>query len=163
MARYIDITLARRGVTCTARLLDDLAPKTCDAVWDALPLGDEVYHAKYARNEIYTLVQAFARAEPGLENPTITPIPGDVMYFAFEPWQLTPATHGYAAQGGQIDLALFYGRNNLLLNPDFGFVPGTVFATIERGLDDLAGAANDLWRTGAEGERLRFERRDGGL
>ena len=51
MTRYIDISLDKRGVTCVARLLDDLAPRTCDAVWNALPLGSDVYHAKYARKK----------------------------------------------------------------------------------------------------------------
>ena len=51
MARYIDHTLQKRGITCVARLLDEQAPRTCAAVWDALPLGADVYHAKYARNE----------------------------------------------------------------------------------------------------------------
>ena len=142
MARYIDISLDKRGVTCVARLLDDLAPRTCAAVWDALPVGADVYHAKYARNEIYTLVPAFAVPEPGRENPTITPIPGDVVYFSFEQWQLATPSHGYSAaeephRAAQIvDLALFYERNNLLLNPDYGFVPANVFATIVRGLDE---------------------------
>ncbi|KAA0022495.1 DUF3830 family protein [Antrihabitans cavernicola] len=163
MTRYIDISLTKRGVTCVAELLDDLAPRTCDAVWNALPLGENAYHAKYARNEIYTLIDAFAAQEPGPENPTITPIPGDIMYFTFAPWQLTAKSHGYGASGGKIDLALFYERNNLLLNPDFGFVRGNVFATIVRGLDDIAAASQDLWLRGVEGESLRFERRDGGL
>lgn len=182
MTRYIDITLTKRGVACTAQLLDDIAPLTCDAVWDALPLENGVYHAKYARNEIYTLVDSFAEVEPTLENPTITPIPGDIMYFTFAPWQLTPKSHGYStaagkpdsaaassghsagsAPGTKVDLALFYERNNLLLNPDFGFVPGSVFATIVRGLDAIAEASQDLWRHGADGETLRFERRAGGL
>lgn len=164
MTRSIEIALEKRRVRCVARLLDDLAPRTCRAVWDALPQGGDVYHAKYARNEIYTLVPAFADAEPGPENPTITPIAGDVCYFTFEPWQLTPSSHGYdeeevSAQDAQmIDLALFYGRNNLLLNPDFGFVPGNVFATIVEGLDEIAAASQDLWRRGAEGERLTFRR-----
>ena len=51
-----------------------------------MPLEHDVFHAKCARNEIYTLLQAFAEEEPGRENPTITPIPGDVAYFSFEPW-----------------------------------------------------------------------------
>lgn len=162
MTRRIEIALEKRQVACVAELLDDLAPRTCAAIWDALPLSGDAYHAKYARNEIYTLVPAFAAAEPGLENPTITPIPGDVAYFAFEPWQLAASSHGYAEDAGPravtVDLAVFYGRNNLLLNPDFGWVPATVYATIVDGLDDIAAAANDIWRNGFAGERLSFRR-----
>jgi hypothetical protein len=167
MARYIDISLDKRGVTAVARLLDDLAPRTCEAVWNALPLGADVYHAKYARNEIYTLVEAFADPEPGRENPTITPIPGDVVYFSFEQWQLATPSHGYSTEEQPhradriVDLALFYERNNLLLNPDYGFVPANVFATIVRGLDEMAAAALPQVLRGVEGETLTFRRRDG--
>lgn len=164
MARYIEIGLEKRGVTCRARLLDDLAPRTCATVWNALPQGAPVYHAKYARNEIYTLLPALADTEPGTENPTITPIPGDVCYFTFEPWEIGAAAYGYnddseAHSGSQvIDLAIFYGRNNLLINGDRGYVPGNVFATIESGLDEMAAAAQDLWLRGVEGEQMTYRR-----
>jgi hypothetical protein len=166
VTRFIEISLKQRGVSCVARLLDDLAPRTCAAVWDALPLGGDAYHAKYARNEIYTLLPMFAAAEPGPENTTITPIPGDVAYFAFEPWQVAPSSHGYGTdarhveQPRVVDLALFYERNNLLLNPDFGFVPGNIFATIVEGLNDMAAASQDMWRRGVVGETLHFDRHE---
>jgi hypothetical protein len=57
-----------------------------------------------------------------------------------------------------VDLALFYERNNLLLNPDVGWVPGNVFATIESGLDEIAAACQDMWLNGVAGERLTFGR-----
>lgn len=168
MARFINISLDKRGITCVARLLDEAAPRTCEAVWNSLPLGSDVYHAKYARNEIYTLVPSLGDPEPGRENPTITPIPGDVVYFGFEQWQLATSSHGYSAaeqphQNARIvDLALFYERNNLLLNPDYGFVPGNVFATIVEGLPELAAASQDLWKRGVEGETLSFRRLERG-
>ncbi|MDQ2847244.1 MAG: DUF3830 family protein, partial [Actinomycetota bacterium] len=56
MSRYLTVTLQTRGVQCLAKLLEDQAPRTAAAVWDALPLADQVFHGKYARNEIYTLV-----------------------------------------------------------------------------------------------------------
>ena len=84
MAGYITVTLDKRGVSCVARLLDDEAPRTCAAVWDALPLSAPVFHGKYARNEIYTLLPAFAPSDPGKENTTVTPIPGDVCWFSFD-------------------------------------------------------------------------------
>ncbi len=162
----MQIRLEKRDVSCVARLLDDKAPRTCEEVWNALPLTGDAYHAKYARNEIYSLVPGFAETEPGRENPTITPIPGDVVYFSFEPWQLITGSHGYdesddlAGLDRIVDLALFYERNNLLLNPDYGFVPANVFATIEEGLEDIAAASQDLWKRGVEGERLSYSRLD---
>lgn len=162
--RFIEVAFPKRGVRCTARLLDDRAPRTCRAVWDALPLSGDVFHAKYARNEVYGLFPAFAPEEPGLENPTITPVPGDLVYFSFAKWQLGTASHGYGEGAGHaghdavVDLALFYERNNLLLNADTGFVPGTVFGTVVDGLGAMAEACQDLWRAGALGESLSFRR-----
>ncbi len=161
MARHLTISLDKRGISCTARLLEAEAPATCAAVWDALPQSAQVYHGKYARNEIYTLVPGFAESEPGLENSTVTPIPGDVCYFNFTGGQLLNPAYGYEAQGelgSVVDLALFYGRNNLLINGDVGWVPGTVFATVIDGLDAMADACNDLWMRGFDGETLTFAR-----
>jgi hypothetical protein len=164
MARYITVTLESRGVSCLARLLDDEAPRTAAAVWDALPLSSAVFHGKYARNEIYNLVPAFAAVEPGKENTTITPIPGDLCYFEFDANDLATPSHGYSSGEGPqelnkiIDLALFYGRNNLLINGDQGWVPGNVFASVVEGLEEMAIACQDVWMGGARGETLTFAR-----
>lgn len=166
MSRFITITLQSRGVTARARLLDDAAPRTCAAVWDALPLAGQVFHGKYARNEIYTLLPAFSERDPGRENTTITPIPGDVCWFSFTGDELGNPAYGYEeqeetlAQRDIVDLAVFYGRNNLLINGDVGWVPGNVFASITEGLDELAAACQDVWMGGARGETLAFARAD---
>ncbi|MGO4613365.1 DUF3830 family protein [Nocardia sp. 2YAB30] len=163
MARYITISLTKAGVSCRARLLDAEAPQTCAAVWDALPQEGDAFHAKYARNEVYTLVPRIGAA-PHRENPTVTPIPGDVCLFDFEPWEIGNPAYGYEAgsaaghERGATDLALFYGRNNLLINGDLGWVPGNVFATIEDGLAEIAAACNALWVQGVQGETLAFAR-----
>lgn len=164
MARFISVTLESRNAQCIARLLDDEAPRTANAVWDALPLSGQVFHGKYARNEIYNLVPAFAAVEPGKENITITPIPGDLCYFAFDADDLGNPAYGYEEGEGHtglaniIDLALFYGRNNLLINGDQGWVPGNVFGTVVSGLDEMAEACQDVWMGGARGETLTFAR-----
>lgn len=162
MARFLSITLTSRGVSCRARLLDDAAPRTCALVWEALPVAGQAYHGKYARNEVYTLLPPMGT--PGRENSTVTPIPGDVCLFSFDAGEIGNPAYGYGdgAQGnspqGATDLAIFYGRNNLLLNGDAGWVPGNVFATIEDGLAEMAAACNDLWMAGALGEQMAFAR-----
>ncbi len=164
MTRYVSVTLEKRGVTCLAKLLDDDAPRTAAAVWDALPLSGQVYHGKYARNEIYALLPAFAERDPGAENTTITPIPGDLAWFSFTDDQLGNPAYGYAEGQGAadqkaiVDLAVFYGRNNLLINGDQGWVPGNVWGTIVSGLEELAAACQDIWMNGATGETLSFAR-----
>jgi hypothetical protein len=164
MDRYLQITLESRNVSCRARLLDDQAPRTATAVWEALPLSGQVYHGKYARNEIYNLVPAFAAVEPGNENTTVTPIPGDLCYFAFSADDLGNPAYGYRPGEGAgelskiIDLAVFYGRNNLLINGDQGWVPGNVWGNVTDGLTEFAQACNDIWMSGAAGETLRYAR-----
>lgn len=164
MSRFLDITLDQHGVSCRARLLDDVAPRTCEAVWQALPLAAQVYHGKYARNEIYALFPEFADRDPGPENTTITPIPGDVCWFSFSGDDLGNPAYGYETEdehrsmGSIIDLAVFYGRNNLLINGDQGWVPGNVFATITDGLDEMAAACQELWMGGVRGVSLGFAR-----
>ncbi len=161
MPRYLSITLAKRGVTCVAELLGKDAPRTCEAVWNALPLQGPAQHAKYARNDVYAMVPRFTAAAVGLENPTVTPIPGDVVLFDFPGGMLHRSFKedvGVAELPGVIDLAIFYGRNNLLLNGDVGWVPGNVYGTIVEGLDVMAEACHDVWRSGSVGEYLRYQR-----
>lgn len=168
MSAHLRITLEQRGVSCLARLLEREAPRTCASVLAALPLTAQVYHGKYARNEIYALFPQFADRDPGAENTTVTPIPGDLCWFTFSGDDLGNPAYGYEteqqhrAQGSIVDLALFYGRNNLLVNGDQGWVPGNVFGTVVEGLEEMAAACQDLWMGGVRGESLRFELADGG-
>ena len=163
MARHLEITLEKRKVRCVARLLDEEAPRTCEAVWRALPQGGDAFHAKYASNEIFTLVPVLGEAEPGNENRTITPIPGDVMYFYMPPETHFPEQVRHLCREGQglVDLAVFYDRNNLLLSPAEGFVPGNVFGSIVSGLDEIKSAGHSIWREGPAGEKLLFRRLEG--
>ena len=159
MSKFLRISLERRGVSCVAELLEKEAPRTCAAVWGALPPARDAQHAKYARNEVYTMVPRFAQV--GRENPTVTPIPGDVVLFDFAGGTLDAAfkaDQGIDHDDGAIDLAIFYGRNNLLINGDIGWVPGNVYASIVEGLDVMAEACHDVWRSGSVGERLVYER-----
>ena len=160
MNRYIEVKLRRRDVRCVALLLDKEAPKTCEAIWQALPLEGEVFHAIHVGTEFYTLVPPFAEKEPGFENTTIVPKPGDLMYFYLPPGARVPeeAEHLAAAGRGIADLAVFYDRNNFLLNPTIGFIVGNVFGTVIKNLDSLTKAGRSILREGTVGERLLFSR-----
>ena len=161
MARFIEISLEKRGANCLARLLDDEAPQTCDIVWEALPLKGDAWHAKYAMNEVYCLVPPIQGDAPGLENSTVVPIPRDVLYWYF------PASHighnfmkerGFENLDGVVDLAIFYGRNNFLFNPATGPTPGNIFATIVDNFDEMVTACKDIHHGGSVDEHLVFRR-----
>ena len=164
MARYMKITLEKRNVSCVARMLDYEAPETAAIVWDALPLSGDAWHAKYAMNEVYCLVPPIKGDAPGLENSTIVPTTGDVVYFYFPKGHLARSFReekGFDTVPGVVDLAVFYGRNNFLFNPATGYVPGNVYATIVEGMDEMAKAMHDVWRSGSVGEILTYSRIDG--
>lgn len=158
MVRKIEVILEKRGIRAVAELLDEEAPKTCQAVWDALPQSGPTYHAKWANNEVYILTPPFAKEEPGKENATVFPIPGDILYFFVPPGShVPPDMREQGAKTGVIDLAIFYGRNNYLLSAD-GHMPGNLFAVFTEGLKELAAACQDLWRNGAGDETMTFRR-----
>lgn len=157
MARQIELLLVGKKVRAVATLLEEEAPRTCQAVWDALPLEGDTYHAKWAGRELYTLVRALG-SRPGEENATITPIPGDVLYFDVPPDSIDlPVAMRRAHPEGLVDIAVFYGRNNLLLGPA-GFMPGNLFATITEGLEAYAKACAELFREGVINERFVIRR-----
>jgi hypothetical protein len=165
--RFIKIEFPKRGVSCIAHLNDKHAPRTCEAVWQALPQGcqegAEAFHAKYARNEVYTLVPRFIAEPLPLENQTITPETGDVMFFDLSPEAIGNPAFGYskgtipATGKGVIALGIFYDRNNLSRNADTGDEPGTVFAKIILGLEEMTAACQEVWRNSL-GEKLVFSR-----
>lgn len=151
--RRLRITLTKRNVEIGARLLDDKAPATCEAIWQSLPFEGDCAHSRYARHQIYTLVPG--RFDPPPEYTTITPFTGDLVYWPVP----VDAGRGDLPDGTKVlmDLGVYYDRNNLLLSPDTGWQPNTVYGVVERGLDELAAAAVDVWRAGGIGETLRFE------
>ena len=159
MVRKIEIEFVKRQVKCVAELLDDLAPKTSEAVWQNLPQSGNVYHAKYASNEVNILDPPFAFEEHGLENPTITPTSGDLLYFHVPPGLVKfPEIRDVADQSALIDLAIFYNRDNLLISPSTGMVPGNRFGTITENLEEVQKACDNIWREGFAGEQLIFRR-----
>jgi hypothetical protein len=160
MPRRIEILLEQRGVRAIAELMEDDAPKTCAAVWNALPHSGSVWHAKFANNEIFILTAPFAPEEPGRENGTVFPIPGDLLYFFIPPGSaVPPEVREQCAVTGLVDLALFYGRNNYVHGPE-GHMPGNLFATITVGLKEFAAACHDIWRHGGASETMTFRRFD---
>jgi Protein of unknown function (DUF3830) len=157
MARRIELALKLKKVRAVATFLEEEAPRTCGAVWDALPIEGETFHAKWAGRELYTLVPPL-KTKPGEENATVTPIPGDLLFFQVSPDSIDiPVPMRKAYPEGLVDLAVFYGRNNLLLGPA-GFMPGNLFATITEGLADYAKACGELFREGVIHERFIIRR-----
>ena len=144
--RRIAITFEESGVGASAVLLEDQAPKTCDAMWEILaePLVQQGIHAGWAGREVSIEVPSANRVVDPMqipkENLTLYPIPGDICFGYFPPGYGVGITEEYW------DLALIYGRETRF-EFSFGPVPMTLWATIDKGLESVA----------KECERMRIE------
>jgi hypothetical protein len=82
--RRIEIELD--GVVVTARLLDEVSPKTCGAMWDALPYEDRVTHGKWSGAMFHTNTPIVlgvwdGRYPHGIEGRCAFQAPGEVVYY----------------------------------------------------------------------------------
>lgn len=153
------VALKQREAEIVLQLRWDKAPKTCAAVVQRLPVEGPVWHAKYANNEIYTLIPAFDPAPPD-EWLCAFPAPGDFMSIPIPPGvHLPEGGIEMDMQRGVIDLAYFYDRGNSLLHSPSGPIIGSIFATA-LSLEDIwrfAKACHDVCRGGSIGESLVIE------
>jgi hypothetical protein len=126
--RRIEIELD--GVVVTARVLDERAPRTCAAMWEALPYQDRVTHAKWSGSMFHTntpieLGVWDGRYPQGIEGRCAFQAPGEVVYYE-------PAK----------EFAVAYGE------AQFSWQTGPIFVTPVAVIED------DLTAFAAKGEEL---------
>jgi len=130
----------------------EYAPKTCTAVWNYLEsLGGsftgETIHAMFAGRELAISDFNIPEVVP-LENSTVTPAPGEILYMHF------PAGIERAFPHEIKELAIFYGPDSRIFVP-IGWVPGNVCARVRENLEGLAAVGNRVRFEGVK--RIRFE------
>jgi hypothetical protein len=155
---YVRAGLRKRGVSVKLRLRWDRSPWTCEAMLKRLPIEGQAWHAKYANNEIYTLIPVRDEVYRG-EWRCLYPGPGDLMYFPIEAgFFLPPGAPPMDVTKGLIDVAYFYERGNSLAGPT-GTALGNIFATITsvEEVERAAAACSDVWFSGAVGESFYVE------
>jgi hypothetical protein len=145
MPRYIELVLARRELVTRARLLDEAAPATCQAIWEVLPIQMPTIHAWVSGNEIY-VVFPWERAPVPRENQTQHAQAGDLFYY-YAPWY-----NQNARSSGEI--AIYYDRDSQPLGGP-GPMAGTLFAVIDEDLPAFTRACEEIWRDGAEQLEIR--------
>ncbi len=121
MARQIRLTFVDDGVSALVELLDEAAPRTCRAIWEALPLAGEAQHAIYSGSEIVLLIPSEIALPP--ENATARVAVGDVGYW----FQKGGERFGFPDDLSEI--AWFYDRDAVPSMPD-GPVQMTIFGRI---------------------------------
>ena len=157
MSMKVKISFVDEGVSCEADFWPDKAPKTCQMLWEALgqsPFEGMCIHAMFTGRELSFPVE-HTRLDPEIslnlppENQIVFPIPGDLVWNAYHPyqWQGVP--------NPVYDFGIFYGRDARLLLP-VGWRPSTLFGHIEENLAEFAAVAA---RCQGEGrKRVKVER-----
>lgn len=150
----VRLGLRRHGAAVTLKLRWDRSPATCEALARRLPVEEQVWHAKYAHNEIYVLVEAWAE-DPPREWMCAYPGPGDLMYIPHPPGLLPK---GSGAGTRLVDLAYFYERGNNLYGPG-GPAIGNIVATMTavEETEAFVAACQEVWFSGLKGERMFLE------
>ena len=97
------IAFPGEDVEARALLLADLAPRTCEAVWAALPVRGQARHAIYSGSEVYLILPKLMRLPP--ENATTRVVPGDVAFGWFA------AGSFYGAHEDYCEVCWFYDRD----------------------------------------------------
>lgn len=158
--KYVRVGMRRNGASVKLKLRWDNSPHTCRIICDSLPFEGDMWHAKYANHEIYTLLpveETFGK-DPPKEWLCMFPAPGDLMYIFHPDGLLPPDVWTPGASHRIVDIALFYDRGNNLYGPSGGNT-GNIFATaadIEE-LEAFAEQCLHVWKTGFSGETMYVE------
>jgi hypothetical protein len=155
MAKYIKLTIIEDDISAIAELLEEEAPLTCEALWCALeiPIIHKGIHAMWTGREIMVEIpeenHRFDPSSVPLENATIYPLPGDIM------WAYFPDHVERGFPRAIWDFIIIYGPDSSV-NCALGTMPANVWAHIT---DNLTSFANGCASLRSEGMKtFRIER-----
>ena len=101
------------GAAAIAEMLDDVVPKTCDAIWDILPVEGMSIHANWSSREIMLHLQGDKILRLPAEGPLRrgTTAPGDIIFYWRSPQMSRGKQLAYSAQFQRelSEFAIFYG------------------------------------------------------
>lgn len=127
-------------------LLWQQAPRTCRAVWDALPMRYPAFHARRSGKELFILPDPLPVREP--ENATATCRGGDVFFLYLAPTWSDDHPDFNRTEQGLFDIAFIYGDDALLRGPR-EVLAGNLFGHIVDGLDSFAETCERIWLHGS--------------
>ncbi|MCL5045415.1 MAG: DUF3830 family protein [Actinobacteria bacterium] len=155
--RSIEIEFLRSGAVVTAGLLWAEAPETSAAIWEALrkPVRSRARHAIWSGKEVFFYLPPMPGDLP-LENHTIFPEPGELMFF-FAPENRLKGLRDikYREPGDIRELAVFYGESNLRLTMERGWRGSVVGRVAQEDVAKLVEACEDIYWNGAFDVRVR--------
>lgn len=140
------------GAEVRVELLWDDAPRTCAAVWSALPIVKPAFHARRSGQELFFLADPFDN--PGAENERAEVEAGDVL-FAHMPPTWTDDHEDYTrSELGLFDIVVIYGPDALVRGPEAP-VAGNRFGRVVDDLPALVEICTRMWLEGCEDIALR--------
>ena len=102
------------GTSAVAEMHDDVVRKTCDAIWNVLPLEGMAIHANWSSREIMLHLHGEKILRLPAEGPLRrgTTAPGDIVYFWRSPQMSRGKQLAYSSefQRELSELAVFYGE-----------------------------------------------------
>jgi hypothetical protein len=138
----LQVDLPEKGISVRAVLYADAAPSVAKLVYDSLaePLRTTTSHACFDGEEVYCFLPPFT-VKPPLENRTMRPRPGELMFFHAEPNQFACTADDRLSGGTSavFELAFMYGEVDLRHYWEDGF-HGSLVGRIEDGLAEFATA-----------------------
>lgn len=150
--KEIQLTFLQEQVSCRARLLEDKAPATAAFIWRLLerPLELEAIHAMFTGREL-SVTLPHGENDGGLalpkENQTMFPLPGDLIWNAYAPYEWQGVPHPV------YDFGIFYGRECRIFLPT-GWRPSNHFGVISENLEAFARVCALCQRQGVKAIRL---------
>jgi hypothetical protein len=149
MPKRIALTFKKCDITAIAELLEEDAPHTCCAIWQALetPVESKGVHAMFAGREVnIPLLNPDKRLQLKVippENQTVFPLPGEIL------WHYFPPHSEIGSHDEAYNVSVVYGRDTRMFLPT-GWVPHNVFARIIQNLDAFAGMCRGIRTEGPQ-------------
>ncbi len=140
MSRRIAIRLGK--ATLTAQLLEEEAPRTCQAIWELLPLEGQAKPGLVSGSEAYLTLKGGSGIP--FENQTIYPIPGDIVFYLQPSTYVDPEVGG--AERHRETIGVMYGLAQVC-GPVVP-LPLNLFATAVEGLSEFSAEVARMRREG---------------
>jgi hypothetical protein len=148
MNKRVVLVFPAENVTAVAELFEREAPRTCEAIWKALPLEGELIHAMWSGPETYFPIDPSIRVEP--EHQSVNPLPGEIGYYSLSGGRIVGWPDDFA------EVAFFYGRGSRPSMPT-GPVAMNVFARIVENLEGFSAVCARIHREGVQKFRMSRE------
>lgn len=151
MNRKIKISFPNENISAIAELLENIAPKTCEVLWNLFPIVTRMYHDIWSGHITFFFLEPAKEIE--YENvPVLQEVyPGDIFYYYRAPHFFRGAPYGKIEAS---EIGLVYDRDSQPAGPR-GRKGTNIFGKI---IENLEGLKDVCERTIYEGpKKIRIE------